>query len=102
MDVHEDYENQIVWVTTEKKKNRIKIYVPMNGTATWKIAYEDGRQIPELKGAYTSPKNAIEAIVKWERKAKTNNAVKHDEWFGPDQKKQLRTKRGTRAKTDNS
>lgn len=103
LNVTEDFERQIIFVESTKRKEKIKIYVPMTGRAEWKVCYESGKSIPEISGVFLSRKSAIEAVKQWLRNTKISETVKHDLWFGEDQKKQVRTKkRATRAKADNS
>jgi hypothetical protein len=101
--ITEDYAKQIVWVETSKRKEKIKIFVPLNGLVNWKITYEDGRGIPELGGIFLTKRDALKALNLWLVNAKTSEAVNHDEWFGRDEKKEVKRKKvsGSRAKTVN-
>lgn len=104
LELYEDHERQIVTIKTPKRTETIKVYVPWNGYATWKICYDNGQPIPDLSGSYLSRKQAIEAVKFWLSKQKMSPMAKAEAWFGPDQKKQLKRKqvRGTKAKTDSS
>lgn len=100
----EDADNQIILVTTPKRKQKIKIFVPIGNFARWKITYEDGKPIEGLSsGFFLSRKVALEAIVVWERGAKKTEGAKQYELFGektPPVLKRKKVRNGSRAKTN--
>ena len=99
----EDAEKQIILVTTPKRKQKIKIFVPVGNFARWFITYEDGKPIPGLSnGTYLSRKVAIKAVVQWEMDAKKTVEAKQYELFGDKIPPVLKRKKisGSRAKTN--
>lgn len=99
----EDAERQVIFCTTPKRKQKIKIFVPVGNFARWKILYEDGKPIYELSnGYYLSRKEAIRAVVQWEKSAKKTQEAKQFELFGDKEPPVLKRKkvRGTRVKTN--
>jgi len=101
----EDHENQIVLITTPKRKHRIKVYVPIGNFAHWKISYEDGKPIEGLsEGVFLSRKRAMNAVSLWNITAKKTKDAKQFELFGDKEPPVLKRKSvsGTRSKTDTS
>ena len=83
MDVLEDHENKIIWVTTVKRERRIKIFIPQfNRFPHWRIRYEDGTSINGLDGVYTTRAEALRAVGFWEHDAKESQKVYQDRVFG--------------------
>lgn len=97
-------EDQIVFCTTPKRKQRIKVFIPVGNFARWWIVYEDGKYISELSdGTYLSRKLAIRAVVQWEKGAKKTQEAKQFELFGDKEPPVLKRKKvynGSRAKTN--
>ncbi len=96
----EDAEAQIVLASTPKRKQRIKIFVPVGGTVFWRITYEDGKAISSLsEGVYTSRGDAMKAVTEWERRAKKTEDAKQFELFGDKEPPVLKRKktRGARV-----
>jgi len=97
-------EDQIIFCTTSKRKQKIKIFVPVGNFARWKILYEDGREITKLSdGYYLSRREAIKAVVEWERTAKKTQDAKQFELFGdktPPVLKRKKIRNGPRAETN--
>lgn len=100
----EDAERQVIFCTTPKRKQKIKIFVPIGNFAHWRIIYEDGKYISDLSyGSYLSRREAIRAVVQWEKLAKKTQEAKQFELFGdkePPVLKRKKVRNGTRAKTD--
>ena len=100
MDVKEDYENSIVWVTISKRDKRIKIFVPRFGRYPyWHITYEDGQNIAGLEGVYITSREALRAVTFWEQETKESNKVYLDRVFGPADPPQLKRKKVKRSDT---
>ena len=79
----EDADNQIILVTTPKRKQKIKIFVPVGNIARWLIVYEDGKYISGLSdGSYLSRKAAMLAVTLWEVDARKTQEAKQYELFG--------------------
>ena len=79
----EDADNQIILVTTPKRKQKIKIFVPLGNFARWFITYEDGKYVSGLShGSFLSRKAAMQAVVFWEASAKKSQEEKQYELFG--------------------
>ena len=79
----EDADNQIILVTTPKRKQKIKIFVPLGNFARWFITYEDGKYVSGLSnGSFLSRKAAMQAVVLWEVSAKKSQEAKQYELFG--------------------
>jgi hypothetical protein len=97
----EDAEAQIIFVSTPKRKQKIKIFVPVGNFARWFITYEDGKHIPGLSnGSYLSRKVAIRAVIQWEMDAKKTQEAKQYELFGdkiPPVLKRKKARNGPRA-----
>lgn len=91
--LEENFESKIVWLTTPKRKERIKVFVPANGLSFWKVSYERAGDIPELNGVFTGRKEAIKAVVNWLRETKETKEVLHDIWFGDKETPELQTKK---------
>ncbi len=83
----EDFEEQVILIKTNKRKEKIKIFVPLSGFAHWKISYENGKEIPELNGVYLSRLDAIKAVTFWLQKTKISEKAKHDAWFKPEKER---------------
>ena len=99
----EDAENQIILVTTSKRKQKIKIFVPIGNYGRWWISYEDGTPVKCLsKGSFLSRKQAMQAVIQWERDAKKTQEAKQYELFGDKTPPVLIRKKisGSRAKTN--
>lgn len=91
--VTEEPEKQIVWVTTNKRKNKIKIFVhPMDGFGFWRVGYEDGRPIPEIGGRFLSKNEALKEVKKWLIQVKQSKEAKQYELFGDKQPPELKRK----------
>ena len=79
----EDADNQIILVTTPKRKQKIKIFVPLGNFARWFITYEDGKYVSGLSnGSFLSRKAAMQAVTLWEVDAKKSQEAKQYELFG--------------------
>ncbi len=79
----EDADNLVILVTTPKRKQKIKIFVPVGNFARWFIVYEDGKHISGLSdGSYLSRKTAMQAVVLWEARARKTEEAKQFELFG--------------------
>ncbi len=100
--VEESPELKIVYVTTPKRRERIKIHVPRGQFPYWEICYENGVPIEGLKGKWMSRLDAIKSVVAWERKAKKTDGAKKQELFGDKEPPVLKRKpiRGSRAQTN--
>ena len=101
----EDTDAQIVWVTTPKRRKKIKIFVPVGNYARWHIAYEDGSHVENLSnGTYLSRKAAIYAVVAWDTMATQSQDARLYELFGDKEPPVLKRKpvRGARAKANTS
>lgn len=98
----EDYENQIVFVSTPKRKQRIKVFVPVGSFAHWHIRYENGKPIDGLDGVYLSRKEAMKAVILWERNTKKTEDAKQFELFGDKEPPVLKrkVKRAARTQTN--
>jgi hypothetical protein len=97
----EDYERQIILVSTPKRKLKIKIFVPIGGRILWRITYEDGKPVEGLgAGSFLSRKEALKAVTQWERKARKTENAKQFELFGdkePPVLKRKKVRNGTRT-----
>ncbi len=96
----EDADNQVILVTTSKRKQKIKIFVPVGNFARWFIVYEDGKYVSGLSGgSYLSRKAAVQAVVLWEADARKTENAKQYELFGDKEPPVLKRKkiRGARA-----
>ena len=79
----EDADKQIILVTTPKRKQKIKIFVPVGNFVRWFIVYEDGKYISGLSdGSYLSRKAAMQAVTLWEVDARKTQEAKQYELFG--------------------
>lgn len=99
----EQPENQIILCTTPKRRDKIKIYVPVGQFPYWKICYENGGEIEGLGGRWMSRGDATKAVIQWERLAKKTEGAKQFEMFGDKQPpvlKRKKTRNGPRAKTN--
>ena len=100
MDVKEDYENSVVWVTTEKRDKRIKIFVPRFGRYPhWRITYEDGQNVVGLDGVYITSREALRAVTFWEQETKESKKTYQDRVLGPDAPPKLKRKKVKRSDT---
>ena len=96
----EDCERQIILVSTPKRRQKIKIFVPVGGRTLWRILYEDGNFIPCLSnGSYISRSAAIRAVIQWEMDTKKTVDAKQYELFGDKEPPVLKRKkiRGARV-----
>lgn len=83
LNIKEDHENQIILITTSKRKARIKLFIPFGNRIQWRIVYEDNKYIKGLsEGSYTSRKLALAAVGRWEEKASQSVKAKQLELFG--------------------
>ncbi len=100
----EDCDNQIILGTTPKRKQKIKIFVPIGSFARWKITYDNGHPIDELPGYYLSRREAMKAATTWERATKRTVDAKWDELFGDKEPPVLKRKpvSGARAEANTS
>lgn len=99
----EQPENQIVLCSTPKRRDRIKIHVPVGQFPYWEICYENGGEIESLGGRWMSRMDAIKAVTLWERTAKKTEGAKQFELFGDKQPPVLKRKKvrnGPRDKTN--
>ena len=100
----EDCDAQVILGTTPKRKQKIKIFVPVGSFARWKITYDNGKPIDELPGYYLSRREAMKAVTLWERAAKKTIDAKQFEFFGDKEPPVLKRKRvrGARAEANTS
>jgi len=100
----ENCDDQIILVSTPKRKQKIKIFVPVGSFARWKITYDNGKAIDELPGYYLSRREAMRAVTIWERTAKKTMDAKQFEIFGDKEPPVLKRKRvrGARAEANTS
>lgn len=90
----ENFEEKVVYCTTPKRKNRIKIHIPLGNFPYWKIVYEDGNPIEGLsEGVFTSRLDAIKCVKEWERTAKATESAKQYELFGDKKPPELKRKK---------
>lgn len=105
--VVEEPEKQLIWIETDKRKNRIKIYVPQYSVyGHWRVAYEDGRPIEEIPGSFLSRREAILHVKNWLRITKQSKQAKQYQLFGDKEPPVLRAKKvkasARTSTTDNS
>ncbi len=90
----EDADNQTILATTSKRKQKIKIFVPIGNFARWFITYEDGKYISGLSGgSYLSRKAAMQAVTLWEVDARKTENAKQFELFGDKEPPVLKRKK---------
>jgi len=90
----EQPDNKIVYCTTPKRKNRIKIHVPLGQFPYWKIVYEDGKPIEGLsEGVFLSRLDAMKQVTDWELKTKATEEAKQFELFGDKEPPVLKRKK---------
>ncbi len=90
----EDADNQIILVTTPKRKQKIKIFVPIGNFARWFIVYEDGKYVSGLSdSSYLSRKAAMQAVIRWEVDARKTQEAKQFELFGDKEPPVLKRKK---------
>lgn len=103
--VTEEPENQILWIETNKRKSKLKVFVhPADGFGFWRVAYEDGRKINDLAGKFLSKSEALKAVREWIAKTKKSETAKQYELFGDKEPPVLKRKkvRGRTSSTDDS
>lgn len=99
----EDPEEQVILCTTPKRRQKIKVFIPVGNSISWRITYEDGNPVPNLSnGCYLSRSLALKAVTQWERSTKKTITARQFELFGDREPPVLRRKkiRGSRAKTN--
>jgi hypothetical protein len=98
MVVEEDYENSTIWITTDKRDKRIKVYIPMYSRYShWHIKYEDGTNIVGLDGVYLTGREAVRAVEYWEVETKESKKVYLDRVLGPESLPVLKRKKVKRS-----
>jgi hypothetical protein len=103
MDVLEDPSGKLLWVTTEKRDKRIKVFIPeFNNFSFWYIKYEDGTEVPELTGAWLTKREAVKALEFWEQETKVSKTKYRKDLWGDKEPPELKRKKVKVAPTDST
>ena len=86
-------DEKVVYCTTPKRKNRLKIFVPIGNFPFWKVTYEDGRAVDGLEGSFTSRLDAMKCVADWETRVLPTDEAKQLEMFGDKQPPVLKRKK---------
>lgn len=102
--IEEKFEPHVLYITSPKRAERIKVIRSNPRFPFYKVIYESGKPIPQLSGDYTGAYEAVKAVKEYLKTVKKTGPAKEKERWGDKPIPELRQKKVIRRKkvNDNS